>query len=246
MARVEPVLQAPTPGAPERDAMRSMFDRIAPRYDLLNHLLSAGADRAWRREGVDSLDLPEGARVLDLCTGTGDFLLETLGREPTRVGLGIDLSLEMLRRGVDKLRKHGLETRAGLVAGDAEQLPLRSESMDAALVAFGIRNVGQPAVALGELRRVLRAGGRLRILEFAMPSGFLGHLYRFYFQRVLPWLGALVSRDRDAYRYLPASVARFPGPAQFGRLLAEAGFRDVRWRPLSMGVAFLYQAERAA
>jgi demethylmenaquinone methyltransferase/2-methoxy-6-polyprenyl-1,4-benzoquinol methylase len=222
-----------------------MFDRIAPRYDLLNRLLSAGIDRSWRRAAVDSLEPTEGARVLDLCTGTADLLLEAL-RDPRRVGFGIDLSFEMLRRGAAKAAARGLAARAGLAAGDAEQLPLRAECVDAALVAFGIRNVARPAVALAELRRVLRAGGRLVVLEFAMPPGFLGRLYRVYFEHVLPRLGALVSRDAGAYRYLPASVARFPSPAHFGQLLVEAGFRDVRWRSLSLGVAYLYQAERAA
>lgn len=234
----------PTPGAPEKQAVRSMFDRIAPRYDLLNRLLSAGVDRRWRRAAVELLALPREARVLDLCTGTADLLIEALARAEGRRGFGLDLSTAMLQRGQAKLARRGLAGRAALAAGDAERLPFRAARFDGALVAFGIRNVGDPGSALAELWRVLRPGGRLVVLEFSTPPGALGRLYRLYFRHVLPRVGGLVSGDPDAYAYLPASVARFPEPAGFAALLRRAGFEDVGYRPLTGGIAHLHRGAR--
>jgi demethylmenaquinone methyltransferase/2-methoxy-6-polyprenyl-1,4-benzoquinol methylase len=237
---------APTPGAPEKAAVRAMFDRIAPRYDLLNRLLSAGTDVRWRRAAVDHLALAPGGRVLDLCTGTADLMAEWLSRDGRNRALGVDLSLAMLVRGAEKLRRRGLQHRAALVAGDAERLPLAAGSFDGALVAFGIRNVGDPAAALAEVARLLRPGGRLVVLEFSMPPGLLGRLYRAYFLRVLPRIGGWVSGDRGAYAYLPASVARFPSPAGFLELMERAGLTAVGARPLSFGIAHLYRGARPA
>ena len=223
-----------------------MFDRIAPRYDLLNHLLSAGIDRSWRRACVDFLELRGPARLLDLCTGTADLLIEALGRDAGHHGVGLDLSGEMLRRAAGKLERRGLHARAGLAAADAQRLPVAAGRFDAALVAFGIRNVGDPVAALAELRRVLRPGGRLVVLEFANPPGLLGALYRLYFARVLPRIGRMVSGDGGAYSYLPASVARFPEPEGFAALLEQAGFRAVARRRLALGIAWLYRGEAGA
>jgi demethylmenaquinone methyltransferase/2-methoxy-6-polyprenyl-1,4-benzoquinol methylase len=237
-------LVTPTPGAPETAAVRSMFDRIAPRYDLLNRLLSGGTDVRWRRRAVDFLELPAPARVLDLCTGTADLLIEALRRDPRHSGVGVDLSHGMLARGAAKLRRGGYAGRAVLVGGDGERLPLRDASCDGALVAFGIRNVGDPVRALREVVRVLRPGGRLVVLEFSMPRGLLGSAYRFYFRSVLPRVGGLVSGDGSAYSYLPASVARFPAPRDFAALMEESGLRDVTWRLLTGGIACLHRGEK--
>lgn len=232
----------PTPGAPEKAAVRTMFDRIAPRYDLLNRVLSAGIDVRWRRRCIDAAG--PATRLLDVCSGTGDLLVEFLRRDPTRTGLGVDLSSAMLAHGAAKLRRRGMAERAGLVAGDAERLPVAAESVDAVTVAFGIRNVGQPLAALREMRRVLRPGGRAVILEFSMPQGTLGALYRMYFTHVLPRIGGWVSGDGGAYAYLPASVERFARPSEFGALMEGAGFARVTWQPLTGGIAHLYIGEK--
>jgi demethylmenaquinone methyltransferase / 2-methoxy-6-polyprenyl-1,4-benzoquinol methylase len=237
---------SPTPGTPEKQAVRSMFDRIAPRYDLLNRLLSGGTDVRWRRRAVDELGLGGPARLLDLCTGTADLLIEGLGRDERLSGVGADLSEGMLRRGRAKLGRTGLLARAALVGADGERLPFRADSFEGALVAFGIRNIGERERALGEIFRVLRPGGRLVVLEFSMPRGRLGHAYRFYFRHVLPRIGGLVSGDAEAYRYLPASVAAFPEPPAFGALLEEAGFTAVRWTALTAGIAHLHRADKPA
>jgi demethylmenaquinone methyltransferase/2-methoxy-6-polyprenyl-1,4-benzoquinol methylase len=236
-------LATPTPGAPERAAVRSMFDRIAPRYDLLNRLLSAGIDVRWRRRAVDWLELPPPLRVLDLCTGTADLLVEALRRDPRSRGLGVDLSHGMLVRGASKLRRGGLERRGRLAGGDGERLPVPDAAFDAALVAFGIRNVGNPLAALREVHRALRPGGRFVVLEFSMPRGALAAAYRLYFRQLLPRLGGLLS-DGSAYSYLPASVARFPSPDAFAGLMREAGFTDVRWLLLTGGIACLHRGEK--
>jgi len=235
---------APTPGAPERAAVRSMFDRIAPRYDLLNRLLSAGTDVRWRRRAVDFLELEPPLRVLDLCTGTADLLLEAVSRHPGSSGLGVDLAQGMLVRGARKLERRALSRRAWLAGGDGECLPVRGSSYDAALVGFGIRNVSDPRRALGEVYRALRPGGRFVVLEFGVPEGLLGRLYRAYFTAVLPRIGGLVSGDRSAYSYLPASVASFPKPAAFAALMEQAGFAAVRYVPLTFGIACLHRGEK--
>jgi demethylmenaquinone methyltransferase / 2-methoxy-6-polyprenyl-1,4-benzoquinol methylase len=237
-------MKAPTPGAPERTAVRRMFDGIAPRYDLLNRLLSAGIDRRWRRECVDELNLQIPSRVLDVCSGTADLVIEFLRRDVEHRAVGIDLSVEMLRRGAAKLRDRQASARGFLAAADAERLPFPDDSFDGAMVAFGIRNVTNPLNALREMRRVLRHGSRVVVLEFSMPPGLVGALYRLYFGRILPRVGGLVSGDPGAYRYLPDSVARFPRPTEFAGLLQKAGFSHVRFRPLTGGIAHIYRAAR--
>lgn len=231
----------PTPGAPEKAAIRTMFDRIAPRYDLLNRVLSAGIDVRWRRRCIEAVG---GCRLLDVCSGTGDLLIEFLRKDPGRTGVGVDLSIEMLALGTLKLRRNALDGRGRMLAGDAEALPVAGARFDAVTVAFGIRNVGDPLAALREMARVLLPGGRAAVLEFSTPGGALGAAYRLYSAHVLPRIGGWISGDSGAYAYLPESIARFPSPPEFGALMTRAGFARVHWEPLTGGIAHLYIGEK--
>ena len=230
--------------AREPAQIAGMFDAIAPRYDLLNWVLSAGRDRRWRRRAIDALHLRPSDVFLDVCTGTADMMLEAARRQP-RPGrvIGVDFSPEMLRLGLRKLRGAGLGNV--LARADATALPLQRESVDAATVAFGIRNVQQPAHACAELARVLRPGGRLAVLEFGLPhSAAFRAVYLWYARRILPHVGRLVSRHDSAYAYLPESVGRFPPPDAFARLLASSGFSHVSTVPLTLGIVYLYIARK--
>jgi demethylmenaquinone methyltransferase/2-methoxy-6-polyprenyl-1,4-benzoquinol methylase len=239
--------------APER--ISGMFDAIAPRYDFLNHLLSAGIDRRWRTRAIASLQLTGRETLLDVCTGTADIAMAARAESgPASVGagtaarvIGVDFSGGMLELGVRKVHAAGQRSRIVLVRGDAMNLPVRSSSVDAATVAFGIRNVQRPEPACEEMARALRPGGRLAILEFAIPTiPGLGALYRWYFANVLPRIGRLVSGHTGAYSYLPNSVGAFPPPAEFMTMLRQSGFDDVRGDPLTFGIVYLYTARRRA
>lgn len=228
------------------EVIAGMFDGIARRYDLLNHLLSGGLDWYWRWRAVRALRLSDGESVLDLCTGTCDVALEVLRRgRPKRV-VGLDFAAQMLRIGQEKIARAGLTSRLPLLRGDAMYLPLASASMDAATIAFGIRNVQRPETSLKEIARVLRPGGRLAVLEFSMPTlPVVRGVYAWYFRHVLPRIGRLISRHGDAYTYLPSSVGSFFTPGEFSALLREAGFATVRAVPLTFGVVHLYVATRS-
>jgi demethylmenaquinone methyltransferase/2-methoxy-6-polyprenyl-1,4-benzoquinol methylase len=222
-----------------------MFDAIAPRYDLLNHLLSAGLDRRWRDLAVDALSLADGARVLDLCTGTADLAIATVRRTRGSSVVGVDFSAEMLRLGLRKTRSAALDRRIRLVRGDAAHIPLAGLSCDAATIGFGIRNVAEPERALAEMARVLKPGGRIAILEFGQPRiPGIRTLYSWYFRYMLPFVGRMVSRHQSAYSYLPASVGTFPAPPEFCRILAATGFSHVRAVSLTLGIVYLFVAQR--
>jgi demethylmenaquinone methyltransferase / 2-methoxy-6-polyprenyl-1,4-benzoquinol methylase len=223
-----------------------MFDAIAPRYDLLNHVLSAGLDRRWRDVAVKALALGDDARVLDLCTGTGDLALATV-RASTRASVvGVDFAGEMLRLGAAKVQAASLGSRIRLVRGDAASIPVGTATCDAATIAFGIRNVAEPERALREIARVLKPGARLAILEFGQPRiPGVRTLYSWYFRYLLPLVGRLISKHQSAYSYLPASVGTFPPPAEFSKTLAATGFSQVRAVPLTFGIVYLFVAERS-
>jgi len=222
--------------------IRGMFAGVAPRYDLLNHLLSGSLDRVWRRRLAVSLGLPAGARVLDLCSGTGD---QAVALE--RIGLRVaaaDFCLPMLALAAPKFaRSRGPRPRP--LQADALSLPFPGAGFDGATVSFGLRNVADLGRALSELARVLRPGGELGVLEFTVPARQpLRALYLFYFRRLLPGIGGLISGDRQAYSYLPESVLGFPQREAFVARLAAAGFESGRFESLSGGILALYRARK--
>jgi len=228
------------------DRIAGMFDAIAPRYDLLNHLLSAGIDRRWRRKAIRALGLTGRERVLDLCTGTADLAIAAREAQPNadRV-VGVDFAGAMLAIGAAKVSRAGLADRIALVRGDAMRIPLADASVDAVTMAFGIRNVEQPDVALRDVVRVLKPGGKLIVLEFAMPTTPLFRaVYLSYFRHILPRIGRAVSRHDAAYGYLPASVSAFATPEAFTNLLQNVGFASVSADPLTFGSVYLYTARR--
>jgi demethylmenaquinone methyltransferase/2-methoxy-6-polyprenyl-1,4-benzoquinol methylase len=231
-----------TSKSPERIA--GMFDAIADRYDFLNHLLSCGIDKRWRTRAIASLELTGRERVLDVCTGTADLAIAAARATPgaARV-IGVDFAGAMLTLGRAKLRRQRLDGRVALVRGDAMRVPIRDACVDAITVGFGIRNVLDAAAACAEFRRVLRPGGRLAILEFAVPtvpvfSGF----YQCYVSRVLPRIGRALSKNDSAYAYLPASIDAFATPDEFVKILRQAGFSTISPIRLTLGSVILYAA----
>ncbi|MGH7506527.1 MAG: ubiquinone/menaquinone biosynthesis methyltransferase [Longimicrobiales bacterium] len=233
------------PPAEKAETVRRMFGDIAPRYDLLNHLLSLNLDRRWRRAAVDRLlgGGHDAGWYLDTCAGTLDLALE-LANRPAFSGriVACDFSLPMLARGASKVAVAPVEA----VCADALKLPLPDAAVRGATVGFGVRNLSSLEVGAAELARVIAPGGRLVILEFTTPRQVLFRaLYLFYFRRLLPWIGRRISRHGTAYDYLPASVLAFPSPEGLAGILENAGFRDVRWRLLAGGIVAIHEAVRA-
>ena len=225
----------------KKEEVREMFDNIAPKYDLLNHTLSMSIDRVWRRRVVGEVRRAKPGRILDVATGTGD-----LARRIRDVQvLGVDLSEQMLAVARRKIEARGLDGRIVLDRGDAERLAVADASVDVATVAFGVRNFGDLGAGLRELARTIKPGGKVVILEFSRPRNRVFRaLYEFYSYKILPRIGGLVSRDKRAYEYLPASVGEFPAPEEFMGMMARAGFRNCRARSQSFGIAQIYIGER--
>ena len=242
-----PVVGAQPAGAGDEKAaataVREMFSSIAPRYDLLNHVLSMNVDRLWWRRAARTfrplLERPE-ARVLDLCCGTGDMGLAVRRQSAAPEIVGADFAHPMLRLASAKVE--GRKFR--LVESDALRLPLRDQSFDLVVSAFGFRNLANYDAGLREIHRVLRPEGEVGILDFGEPKGAVGALYAFYFRRVLPKVGTLISGVRGPYAYLPASVRRFPGPQEMLDRMRAAGFREVSWTPYTFGIAGLYRGKK--
>jgi demethylmenaquinone methyltransferase / 2-methoxy-6-polyprenyl-1,4-benzoquinol methylase len=231
-------------GAEKRAYVKRIFSEIAPRYDLLNHVLSLNIDRRWRRKAIARLEVErdQAGRYLDLCAGTMDVAVE-ISRLPGFRGLvvGADFAEPMLKAGAGKISGSGITP----VTADAVQLPIASGQLAGAIVAFGIRNVAGLDEALREALRILVPGGRFVILEFSTPRiRVLRVLYQLYFHHVLPLIGRLISGHRTAYKYLPRSVANFPVEEELARRMEAAGFAKVSWRSLSFGVAAIHVAER--
>lgn len=223
--------------------VREMFTAIAPHYDLLNHLLSANVDKLWWRRTASTfsqlLSRPN-ARVLDLCCGTGDMTFALRRAGPQAQITGADFSHAMLRLA---LKKSDGVTGLKWIEADALQLPFADESFDLLTSAFGFRNLADYDAGLREIHRVLKPGGQFGILEFSEPKGIIGKLYRFYFKQVLPRIGGLVS-GTSAYSYLPASVEKFPSPAELASRMTAVGFRKVEWVPYTFGIAGLYRGTK--
>ena len=232
--------------ADKKSQVATMFNSIAGKYDFLNHFLSAGTDIYWRRKAVAELKQLRPARILDIATGTADFAIETLRAAPADAQVtGVDISEGMLAVGRRKLVAKGLTQRISLELGDSENLPFADDSFDAVTASFGVRNFANLRQGLAEMRRVLRPGGKLVILEFSKPTAFpLKQAYNFYFQRILPVFGKLISHDRAAYSYLPASVQAFPDGPAFLAILSQVGFISPAWQPLTFGISSIYTAHK--
>ncbi|WP_290540574.1 bifunctional demethylmenaquinone methyltransferase/2-methoxy-6-polyprenyl-1,4-benzoquinol methylase UbiE [Alistipes sp.] len=229
----------------KKEEVRKMFDNIAPKYDLLNHTLSMSIDRVWRRRVVNEVRRAKPGRILDVATGTGDLAIAMARRIRDVQVLGVDLSEQMLAVARRKIEARGLDGRIVLDRGDAEHLAVADASVDVATVAFGVRNFGDLETGLRELARTIKPGGKVVILEFSRPRNrAFRALYEFYSYKILPRIGGLVSRDKQAYEYLPASVGEFPAPEAFMEMMSRAGFRNCRARSQSFGIAQIYIGER--
>ena len=223
----------------------AMFDRISPKYDALNHLLSLNIDKVWRRKTAKAVAKSQPKTILDLATGTADLAIALAKCNPQAHIIGMDISEKMLEIGKEKVSKKGLANQIELRLGDAATLPFESNTFDAVTVAFGVRNFENLEHGLSEIQRVLKPNGRAVILEFSMPERFpIKQLYTLYFKHLLPSIGKAVSKDGNAYSYLPLSVEQFPKPKVFLRMLAEKGLENGMAKPLSFGIASLYTSTK--
>jgi demethylmenaquinone methyltransferase/2-methoxy-6-polyprenyl-1,4-benzoquinol methylase len=220
-----------------------MFNNIAVRYDFLNHFLSMGIDKGWRKKAIKEVGEVKPQTILDVATGTGDMAIAAAtGLSPKRI-TGIDIADQMLEVGRKKVTAQNLQQIITLQTGDSENMPFATGEYDAVMCAYGVRNFEHLEVGLKEMSRVLRPGGKVVILEFSHPSGFLiKQLYKFYFRFILPTLGKLVSKHSTAYTYLPESVMAFPEGKRFCEILTGCGFKDAKARPLTFGITTLYTA----
>ena len=228
----------------KKEQVAEMFDNISHRYDFLNHFLSLGIDKLWRKKAVRILRKDQPRIILDVATGTADFAIEYLSLNPDKV-YGIDISEGMLEHGRKKLKKAGHHAIIELKYGDSENIPFQDESFDAITVAFGVRNFENLKQGLTEMKRVLKPGAKAVILEFSKPKTFpIKQLYNFYFHNLLPLIGKRVSKDASAYSYLPESVDAFPEGDTFEKILKEVGFKSKETHSLFFGVASIYVAEK--
>jgi len=229
--------------ATKKSQVEDMFDNIAPKYDLLNHVLSMKIDVLWRNTLVKMMKNDNPQEVLDVATGTGDLAI-TIEKGTNAKVIGLDLSQQMLNVGVIKIKKLKLDGKISMQKGDAENLPFEDNRFDAVSVAFGVRNFENLKKGLAELRRVVKDNKSVYILEFSKVEGFLGPFYMFYFKNILPAIGRLVSRDNRAYTYLPDSVNAFPFGEKMKQILLDTGFKKVEYKKLSLGIATIYKATK--
>jgi demethylmenaquinone methyltransferase/2-methoxy-6-polyprenyl-1,4-benzoquinol methylase len=229
--------------AGKKKEVEEMFDNIAPKYDLLNHVLSMKIDVLWRSTLVKWMNDDQPKEVLDVATGTGDLAIAVQKGTGAKV-VGLDLSQKMLDVGIDKIQKIKLNNQIEMVKGDAENLSFASNKFDAVTVAFGVRNFENLEKGLAELKRVVKEDKSVYILEFSKVEGFLGPFYLFYFKNILPRIGKLISKDSRAYTYLPDSVNAFPFGEKMKTILLNIGFRKVEYKKLSLGIATIYKATK--
>lgn len=229
--------------AGKKSEVEDMFDNIAPKYDLLNHVLSMKVDVLWRNTLVKWMQKDQPKEVLDVATGTGDLAIAVQKGTSAKV-VGLDLSQQMLNVGIEKIKKLNLDQQISMQKGDAENLPFESNKFDAVSVAFGVRNFENLEKGLAELRRVVKEDKSVYILEFSKVEGFLGPFYMFYFKNILPQIGKLVSKDNRAYTYLPDSVNAFPYGEKMKNILLNTGFKKVEYKKLSLGIATIYKATK--
>lgn len=219
-----------------------MFNNIAGKYDFLNHFLSLGIDKGWRKKAIAEVQKVSPKHILDVATGTGDLAIAASKLQPLSI-IGVDIADQMLEVGRKKIKEQNLEQIITLKSGDSEALPFDTGNFDAVMCAYGVRNFEHLAVGLKEMNRVLRPGGKVVILEFSHPKKFpIKQLYQFYFRYILPTLGKIVSKHNSAYTYLPESVKAFPEGKVFCNMLQQCGFKDAKARPLTLGITTLYTA----
>ncbi len=246
MSKIEETFSQSGQKAPSRAGVWRMFDRIAPRYDFLNRLLSLRRDVAWRKKIVRYFPNRAQLSLLDIATGTGDVIFSSLKKDPrVTEAVGVDMAPEMLRLAQEKAERRETRGRVFFLRCDGHVLPFHDDSFDAVTIAFGIRNMHDVPAALAEMQRVLTEGGKAVILEFSLPhSKFFRRLYLFYFRYLLPTLGAVISGDNRAYRYLNETVETFPYGEAFCTLMEKAGFHNVGAVPLTFGIATIYHGEK--
>ena len=228
----------------KKKQVAQMFNNISARYDFLNHLLSMGIDKLWRKKAIRLLSNRPVKQLLDIATGTGDFALAGLKLSPEKI-IGSDISEGMLNVGVEKIKKKASENIISFELGDAEDIKHPDKSFDAITVGFGVRNFENLEKGLSEMYRVLRVDGQVAILEFSKPRKFpIKQFYNFYFLNILPLIGKLVSKDASAYTYLPESVQEFPDGQEFLDILTKLGYKNAKQYPVTFGIASIYWAEK--
>lgn len=232
-------------GTGKREKVAAMFNSIASRYDLLNHVLSGGIDKRWRKKVIELLSEQQPKVILDVATGTGDLALAAVPLHPEKI-IGIDISEGMLAIGREKISKLNLSSLITLQFADSTELPFTDNSFDAVTVAFGVRNFEKLEKGLNEMLRVVRPGGQVIILEFSKPEKFpIKQLYNLYSRKIMPVIGQLLSRQRAAYEYLPESVQMFPYGSAFLKIMTDAGYSDTKAISLTFGIATIYAGKKS-
>ena len=228
----------------KKEQVADMFDSIAGKYDFLNHFLSMGIDKGWRRKAIKEIAVVKPQTILDIATGTGDLAIEASKINPQKI-VGVDISEGMLEVGRKKIKSLNLDNIITLQKDDSESLTFEDNSFDAITCAYGVRNFENLVAGLKEMNRVMKPGGKLAILEFSHPKQFpVKQLYQFYFKYILPTLGKMVSKHKSAYTYLPESVMAFPEGKRFCEILTDCGFKNAKARPLTLGITTLYTASK--